>query len=1146
MELVVLISISNSLTVVRYLMTIAVNKSVAAVAAVAVGLVVAFAFLASPAQAASCTSQWNTNLKQGSTGADVKALQVFLNMTAGTQVAVTGAGSPGNETSTFGPATKAAVIKFQNMYAADILTPNGLTTGTGFVGASTRAKLNMLCNGSTSSTPAPAGTGLSVSAPTQPTNALAPQNATRVPFTKVTLTAGNDGDVTVNSIQVQRVGFGQDNAFAGIILIDDATGMQIGTAKTFNSNHQAAIGASMKIPKGTSKTFTVAGNMNSSLATNAGEAPAIAVVGINTTATVSGSLPITGAYHTINATLTVGTLSIQSSNAFAANSNATKEIGTTAYKQTGFRLTAGSAEDVRLQSITFNQTGSASANDLTNVMVVVNGTSYPATVSTDGKYYTAALGNGVLIQKGNQVDVFVQYDIVGSGSSNRTVIFDVDKNTDIFGTGQTYGFGVSPANGSSSVPGSRGTLTITNGTPYIYSTQTTISGASVTTIGKANEVPAQNIAINLSNQPLGGYVVDVKGENMTVQSTVFTIASTTGSGTGLLTNLTIVDQNGAVVAGPVDAVYTNSTTQTVTFTDTITYKIGRGVYTLRGKVASTIGNGGTYIATTNPSTGWTNVKGETTGNSISLSGNTSFSMNTMTVKAGSVLIGRATSPASQTIVPGGSSTLFVNFQFDASQSGEDVRFSAVPTTLTYATGAVTELTGCQLFDGATALNTGSNVVNPTGASVVSTTFTLDNPVTVTKGTVKTLGLRCNVSGSATNGGTWAWDLANASSFTFTGSTSGTTITGSDATDSAVIFTIGAASAAVTVDASAPSYMLASALSTDVTNNVMKFRAANENLNLTKIGLSLANTASSTSGDLVKATIWDGATKVGEAYFVGAGTTATSTFSTPVVLTKDTDKVLTVKIDLANISTSDSVNFSGHLVAVNFLNAEAVGASSGTTVYPSGTAVSNGTRVFKSFPVIALDSLSSTGVNDGKLMRFRVTADAKGPVGLTKFSLNLATTTLSVTNVNIRGFTDSGYSTPISGVSTDGSLQATAAATVPGTGNVSIAVQTSGATATVIQVPAGQTRYFEVYGSIAGATTGASVTTKLLGDTAFPAVSVTNAQNPLVTAGNSALSAANLVWSPNSTTTASRTDQDWTNGFGVSGLPSGGIIQTRSQ
>ncbi|MDD4661984.1 MAG: ABC transporter substrate-binding protein [Candidatus Pacebacteria bacterium] len=48
-------------------------------------------------------------------------------------------------TSYFGEETKTAVIKFQETYADEILTPNNLTSGNGKVGLSTRTKLNELC-----------------------------------------------------------------------------------------------------------------------------------------------------------------------------------------------------------------------------------------------------------------------------------------------------------------------------------------------------------------------------------------------------------------------------------------------------------------------------------------------------------------------------------------------------------------------------------------------------------------------------------------------------------------------------------------------------------------------------------------------------------------------------------------------------------------------------------------------------------------------------------------------------------------------------------------------------------------------------------------------------------------------------------------
>lgn len=102
------------------------------------------------AQKAQAKFNFQNNLYFGLTSPEVVELQKVLNADPRTKVSESGVGSPGNETSYFGAKTKAAVMRFQEIYKNEILIPAGLSSGTGYVGFSTRAKLNLASGGNIS------------------------------------------------------------------------------------------------------------------------------------------------------------------------------------------------------------------------------------------------------------------------------------------------------------------------------------------------------------------------------------------------------------------------------------------------------------------------------------------------------------------------------------------------------------------------------------------------------------------------------------------------------------------------------------------------------------------------------------------------------------------------------------------------------------------------------------------------------------------------------------------------------------------------------------------------------------------------------------------------------------------------------------
>lgn len=1024
----------------------------------------------------------------------------------------------------------------------------------------------------TAATTSPAATtaagALSVAlASDTPAAGVAVENAAQVPYTKISLTAGAE-EVTVTAVTMQRTGLGEDAAVSSVVLLDDATGLQLGLSQTLNANHQATITETFKIPANTTKTYTLAANMPTSLDAYAGQLVSLSLVSVTTTATVSGTLPLTGNAQTMNATLAIGsaTITVGSLDPISA---ATKEVGTTNYAFSALKLTAGSTEDVTVSSIKWNQSGSAASSDLANMVVSDGTTSYATTVSSDGKYYTASFGTaGLTIAKGLSKEFTVKGDI--ANGSNRTVAFDIYKNTDIVVKGNLYGYKMTPSFTSNGVTHAtaNATAVAAAASPYFAGSHVTIGTGSLRIDKSSTGAPTANITKGATGQLLGAFDFVVKGESVNVASIIVDFDHTGIGSTSDITSVTLTKADGTVLAGPVNGADVTSPTAHAStldgardgyasFSGTITFPVGTTQVLVKGNLNTDFASNDTFrVGFTDASTRVSSITGVTTGNSITATPASAIWGNTMTVKAGALTISVSGTPVAQTVIRGITGYTFANFVFDASASGEDVKVtSAAVQQIVDAAANDNAVTNMQLWDGSTALNTGGNIQDPDGgAATNSYTFTLDNPLVVTKGSQKSVALKGNIIPTATAAGTQRWGLASAAAVSVTGVSTGSDISESVVAANGQLMTIAASGQySVAADASTPTGKLIAANTTGNIMTVLRFKATAEQINVTKMRLALTS-GSSTGIDLAAVYIYDGSALLGSGAFgnyAGALGNASTTFtlSTPLEIAANEEKVVTIKADIAPIHTTNTVATAGHTPIINYYGSTSTSENIGTG-QSSGAEIANyssttsqaAAYIYRSIPTVAVTQSANTFTSAGikTISKFSVKADEKGDIDLYKFTFYLSTSSsvglANLTLVDTTGGTETtlhasttAYYVDVYGNRADVVLYAS-----PGT--------ISGGTITPRTVAANNTRTFELRANVSytGTANSFGVDAYLAGDGAETAKA----------SGTYGLTAANVdadgnddfIWSDwsdadHSTSAAGSNTTDWYNGYLVSGLSS---------
>lgn len=968
-------------------------------------------------------------------------------------------------------------------------------------------------------TPSTTGGSLSVFlAPDSPAPGTVVGGAQRVCYTKVGLTANSSNAATVDSMVVRRTGLGSDAAFSDLIIVDMQTGNQVGYEKSLGSNHEVTFNDDIEVAAGMTKYYCLAANMASSLSSYAGESPKLALASmvLKGGATVSGSFPIEGNYMTTNGSVSIGT--ITTSNGALTPSAQSKEVGTNDYTFTSEQYSV-TVEDVQIESIRFYQNGTASDSDVKDLELLVDGAVVAGPAQVVNKEVIFNFATPWKILKGNNKTVALRGDIVNG--SSRTINFVHNKKTDVRAKGLTYGFFLNP--------------TYPNTTdPYFDPSDTTTIATGSLTVSKA-VVTSSNVAEGVTGQELGAFYLQAQGEPVQVSRLSMNfVVSGTGNAQDI-TNVRVLDASGNVVAGPVDP---SSSGQTATTTDSFRVPAGTHKYTIKADLNTDFAGNDTIQARLLLPGSYITAKGESTNNTITPSPSTTVTLDTVTVKSGSLSVRTSSSPVAQTVIAGTIGYTFSNFVLDASASGEDVNVTQLSVRHTTSAANIhSKITNITLYDGSTALNTPVQGQSSTSASNATSTITLLTPLKVTKGTTKTLMLKGDISGSSSANEVHAFSLVSSSAVTATGVSTGSTITPSVTNSDGQSMTIATAGTLTVYNAgSNPLAGYLTANSTGNTVQVASFKADNEAIELQDLAITIATAnGSSAQNNLDTLYLYDGATLIGSVPVVGAN--ATITPSSTYVISQNATKDLTLKVDTKPVGPN--YQSSGAAFTWTITNYTAKGTSSGSTsVTKSGNPATNQMNVAKTVPSVTKGSVSATATNGGAvaLARFMVSANAKGDVGFYKAAFSLSTSTATVTNIKIYEDPDTSARDLTANAARGISETLLAASGNPLNGGVygyEILFDTGSdgvaAGGEYVIIPAGGSRTYEIRGDVTGVTTGSTIVVQLLGDNAFPS------SYPTMALTVDSAASDNFIWSDlnygNNSSTATET-VEWFNGYRV--------------
>ena len=1012
--------------------------------------------------------EFTRNLYIGARGNDVMMLQKVLNLNAATQIASTGAGSPGNETEYFGPATRDAVARFQ--------AQNGISPASGYFYPITRAEMNRTAVASVAaddsgdrdySRPSVVvmGDELIVREGDNPRDELMPSGVVRFPITAFELVAGDD-DIDVEQVTVRYNGNAQpDEIIDSVVILDEDMNI-VGDDEKLNSDDEADMEIEMTVEAGESMMFYVAVNASEAgddFNDNDGLEFTMDVVDVESNASDVDGLPVSGAEMEVQDNIDLGSVEVD-----LEGTDSSFEVGEEEelFVKVEIDSKADDDDSVFVKSFRLENTGSGDLEDLENIYVEVDNEEFEGMIDeSDDDYVVFDFGSGFELEDGDSETFEVRAD-AGTAAGD-TYVFTIDEATDFYVESEA-GYGMPIVAGDLTGP------TITIGTGQV-------------TLGDGEDEEAEKITVG-NDIVIGLFDLEVEGEGFVADKLTLTINVTEGvvisGGTLdgeqsdiLLSDVYIADENGNALTDKEDAEgdLATTTSNSVTYVeDTMTVEFDDVEFPVGdhenlqvlADIDDEVGSGTAYEIQLVNNSSFNDVEGADSGDDITVGSSAEFKPRTVEAAVLEVSVDSG-EPSEDEVSRGSDQVEVAVVELDARDSGEDIAVSEFTLNFAFTndgTGSSEfdeeEIDNCRLYnEDGDEVDLSDNVDIRSGTTEYE--FQFEEAFVVEADSKEDVSVRCDI-GSSVGQGTFTWSIAASDADVdaegeSTGNDDFAVVNDSDAKE----ITIVVASATVSQDSDTPDAQVVKFGADDVVLGIIEVEAEDGDITIDDISFELDMTGA--TADLLDS---DNQINI----FVG------DVRQDSVDLTNATGTVENLNIDV-NKDEKVAVTFTADIESSGtdgesvFLKVTDLTLEDGGTVEDAAQSFAAVT-VYDAVPVLELESSTSNTLSasqvDYELFEFSVEADGD--------DLYVDEVVLDITtHSNIADFTGELYVYEDKSHTNEYGSDNEATASIAEAGTVTFSFPSD------VQIDDGDTYYFVLKGDVTAENDPATITIELRED-----------------------------------------------------------------